>query len=42
VLRKSIYQAKTGTGVLDAVEDFFAARLTGTAANADLPITLAL
>ncbi|MGC1783513.1 MAG: tRNA dihydrouridine synthase DusB [Acidobacteriaceae bacterium] len=41
-LRKSIYQAKTGTGVLDAVEDFFAARLTGTAANADLPITLAL
>lgn len=34
-LRKSIYEAKTGTGVLDAVERFFAPRLMAHAVQPD-------
>jgi tRNA-dihydrouridine synthase B len=40
-LRKSIYEAKTGTGVLDAVEQFFTPRLNEPVAD-ECPVALAL
>ena len=39
-LRKSIYEAKTGTGILDAVESFFAPRLAATPVEFDEPVAL--
>ena len=37
-LRKAIYEAKTGTGIIEAVEKFFVPRLAGAAMEADVPI----
>ncbi len=39
-LRKSIYEAKTDAGVLDAVEQFFASRLFGSSAEKDDPVAV--
>ncbi len=39
-LRKAIYEAKTGAGVLDAVEQFFAARLTNAPVTIDESVAM--